>query len=168
MNMTYIFNQLEANISVFKELLKVPADIITYRNHTDKWNILEILCHLYDEEREDFRARLKHVLTTPKDPLPSIDPQAWVLSRNYAAKNFKEVLEKFLFERRESVKWLKSLNNPPLDNYYDHPKLGPLSGKLFLSNWLAHDYLHFRQIIKLKFDFLKQTSGQNTSYAGSW
>ena len=39
---------------------------------------------------------------------------------------------------------------------------------MMLTNWLAHDYLHIRQIIKLKFDFLKDQSDEHLSYAGEW
>ena len=169
MNSDYIIDSLEQNIIVFHDLLKnVPDEIIRWKPSEEKWNLLEIVCHLYDEERDDFRIRLKHVLETPDKPLPSIDPTGWVLSRKYASKNFLETLTDFEYERKISVAWLRSLQHPSWDNFYAHPKLGHLSAKLFLSNWLAHDYLHFRQITKLKFDYLAQTSGEGLGYAGSW
>jgi hypothetical protein len=43
-----------------------------------------------------------------------------------------------------------------------------MTAMLFLSNWLAHDYLHIRQIIKLKFDYLEKMTGEGLSYAGDW
>ena len=42
----------------------------------------------------------------------------------------------------------------------------PLS--CFSPNWLAHDYLHIRQIIRLKFAYLQQLSKEDLSYAGNW
>jgi hypothetical protein len=39
---------------------------------------------------------------------------------------------------------------------------------MFLHNWLAHDYLHIRQIIRIKYDYLKKTSGEILLYAGEW
>jgi len=139
-----------------------------WKTSPDKWCLLEIICHLYDEEREDFRARLKHVLNTPAEPLPPINPVGWVKERNYIDNNFTETFDKFLEERHKSVLWLESLNNPNWDNTYIHPKFGEMTAKMFLSNWLTHDYLHIRQIVKLKFDCLKKLSDEKLNYAGDW
>lgn len=66
MNASYIISQLESNIGLFREIFtNVSEDLIQWRNEPGKWNLLEIVCHFYDEEREDFRARLKHVLENP-------------------------------------------------------------------------------------------------------
>ncbi len=43
-----------------------------------------------------------------------------------------------------------------------------MTAKMFLSNWLAHDYLHIRQITKLKYDYLKQLTNEDLNYAGNW
>jgi hypothetical protein len=78
------------------------------------------------------------------------------------------VLNKFITERGQSINWLKSLENPNWNNAFEHNKLGSLNAKYFLNNWLAHDYLHIRQILKLKFDYLEYQSGENLDYAGKW
>jgi hypothetical protein len=43
-----------------------------------------------------------------------------------------------------------------------------MSARLFLHNWLAHDYLHIRQINRLKFAYLKAHSDISLDYAGAW
>jgi hypothetical protein len=78
------------------------------------------------------------------------------------------MLEKFIKERESSLIWLKSLKNAIWDHSFEHPKLGTMSAKYFLNNWLAHDYLHIRQIIKLKFDYLDDRFKENLNYAGIW
>jgi hypothetical protein len=169
MNSDYIISQLKANQSVFREIFStIPEDLIYWKSSPEKWNLLEIVCHLYDEEREDFRARLNHVLTDPSRPLPKIDPVDWVISRKYADRNFNEEVINFLSERQSSVEWLLSLKNPAYDNAFIHSRFGPLSGKLFLSNWLAHDYLHIRQVLKIKYDYFKSVSNEKLDYAGQW
>jgi hypothetical protein len=164
-----IINGLSENRNVFKELLShLQEDVYLWKSSSDKWCLLEIVCHLYDEEREDFRARTKHVLVTPNEPLPSIDPPGWVKTRNYIEQNYIDKLNDFLAEREQSIKWLQSLDNPKWDNAYQHPKFGDMTAKMFLSNWLAHDSLHIRQIAKLKFDYLQQLTKEDLGYAGSW
>lgn len=169
MNYTKIINGLSENQTVFKSLLiDLTEETYVWKPNPEKWCVLEIVCHLYDEEREDFRARVKHTLETPTGPLPPIDPQGWVKTRNYMQQNYSDTLNDFLKEREQSIKWLQGLQNPKWDNAYEHPKFGKMTAKMFLSNWLAHDYLHMRQIIKLKFDYLKQLTGEDLSYAGNW
>ncbi len=164
-----IINELLRDKDIFKNHLSgLTKDEYLRKPREDKWSLLEIVCHLYDEEREDFRARTKHVLENPNDPLPAIDPPGWVHERKYMQQNYDEKLNKFLEEREQSVKWLQSITNPKWDNVYIHPKFGEMTAKMFLCNWLAHDYLHFRQILFLKFDYLKFITNENLNYAGKW
>lgn len=164
-----IIQELKRNRDVFHVLLKgIPKEEFLWKPQSDKWSLLEIICHLYDEEREDFRARTRHVLENSTDPLPSINPAEWVQERKYIQQDYTESLNKFLNEREQSVEWLQSLISPQWDNYFNHQKFGKMTAKMFLSNWLAHDYLHIRQIVKLKFDYLKQKTDETLAYAGSW
>ena len=132
MEFNRITNELLKNKDVFKSLLtNLSEDEFLWAQSSDKWCLLEIVCHLYDEEREDFRARTKHVLETPEKPLPPIDPQAWVKERNYRKQNYSEILNMFLSEREKSIKWLCSLKEPKWENAYQHPKFGAMTAKMF-------------------------------------
>lgn len=169
MNRASIIHNLSENLVIFGQLFSgVPEGDVRWKPSPEKWCLLEVLCHLVDEEREDFRARLRHVLFTPDAPLPPIDPQGWVHERKYISRDYNDMLELFLEERRASVAWLHSLENPQWTNAYNHPRFGPLSADLFLANWLAHDYLHFRQVLGLKHAQLGLHSGQDLNYAGTW
>jgi len=169
MDTNYIISELEKNKFVFSELLKnLELDLIDWRPIPEKWCLLEIICHLYDEEREDFRARLTNTLDNPGQELNPIDPVGWVTSRKYMEQDFNTKLEEFIKERDNSINFLQQLKEPKWNNFYKHPKFGNLSAKMFFTNWLAHDYLHIRQIIKLKFDYLCFTTDEKLNYAGEW
>ena len=159
-----IICELERNIKVFKALLSESTEeVILWKQSVEKWCLLEIVCHLYDEEKEDFRARVKHILENPELPLKPINPVGWVSERKYLQQNYVEILGKFLSERKQSVAWLKNLNHVNWSNVHKHPKLGDLSAKMIFANWLAHDYLHIRQIIRLKYDYMKSVTNENLS-----
>ena len=161
--------ELHNNLDVFRQLLEnVTAPDIYWSQGPEKWCLLEIVCHLHDEEIDDFRTRVRCVLEDPAKPPPSFNPLAWVKNRNYRGQNYHDMLTRFLNERKYSIQWLRSLKMPKWENTYQHPKLGPMSAGLFLTNWLAHDFLHIRQITRLKYDYLKTTSGINLDYAGKW
>ena len=169
MDYDQIIKGLLANKEVFHQLLAgLKDDVILWKPQPEKWCLLEIVCHLYDEEREDFRVRTRQVLETPALKLPAIDPQGWVEGRKYMQQNYQVRLNEFLEEIKRSVKWLQSVSEPKWDNAYEHPKFGKMTASMFLSNWLAHDYLHIRQIVKLKFEHLQHMTGEDLSYAGGW
>ena len=165
----FIINEFTKNKEVFKQLLSgIPKEEYLWRPSPEKWCLLEIVCHLYDEERDDFRTRVRLTLENPEQELPQFDTEEWVTSRNYLQQDYNLMLEKFLEERKQSIEWLKSLSSPDWKNTYNHPKFGAVSSGMFLSSWLAHDYLHFRQIVALKYNYLKFLTGESLEYAGRW
>lgn len=172
MNLHTYLQQFSQNTVAFVALFSgTSEDEYLWRPAPGKWCLLEILCHLTDEEREDFRARVRHVLETPDQPMPPIDPQGWVKDRKYMAQNFEDMLNQFARERKKSAQALQEL--PPLselvwDHTCQHPKLGAMRAKMLLANWLAHDHLLLRQIVQLKYERLKSRSGESLAYAGEW
>jgi DinB superfamily len=167
--MDFVIEQLQQNKTVFYNLLKdVNENMFLWKQTPEKWCLLEIVCHLFDEELEDFRFRTKWVLEKPNEVPPPFNPINWVKERNYIEQDYNQVLKNFIEEKEQSIKWLQSLESPNWENSFKHSKLGTLTAKYFLTNWLAHDYLHLRQIIKLKFDYLEQQSNENLDYAGIW
>lgn len=167
--MNFVIAQLEKNKTVFQNLLKVEnEELIVWKQAPEKWCLLEIACHLLDEEIYDFRFRTQWVLDKPNQTPPPIDPIDWVTKHNYINQDYLTMANKLLDEREKSITWLRSLKNPKWNLSYKHSKLGTLTAKHFLTNWLAHDYLHMKQILKLKYDYVKYKSDENLDYAGIW
>lgn len=164
-----IIHHLETNRLVFKYLLEGKDHTeYTWRPRSGAWTLLEIVCHLYDEEREDFRTRVKNTLETPQIQPPAIDPPGWVKSRKYAAQSYDEKLATFMAERKKSIRWLKSLENPKWKNIYQHKYEGPMTACDLLANWLAHDYHHIRQINRNCYEYLRHAGKTRLTYAGNW
>lgn len=169
MDHNHIIENLNANSDIFLALLKDKnQEEYEWKPNANKWSLLEVVCHLYDEEREDFRARVMSILENPDLPLAGFDPFAWVKDRKYMEKDYKSMVSNFLEERTKSINWLRSLKNPSWKNVYKHPELDPLSAEHFLANWLAHDILHIRQILKIQYNYLKYKTKKDLNYAGIW
>ena len=169
MDHKHIIRKLYDNQHVFKSLLSNRSpDEVKWKPDQEQWCMLEVVCHLIDEEKEDFRTRVKYVLRDPNEPLPMFDPLTWVKERKYIEQDFETKVEEFLQERKTSINWLKSLKNPGWQNTYQHPKLGPMSAELFLVNWLAHDHIHLRQLNRLSYQFLQSQTLIDLSYAGNF
>jgi hypothetical protein len=132
------------------------------------WSILEVVRHLGDEEVEDFRMRLELTLRDPTAEWPKIDPEGAAIERKYNEADFAEAVQRFVEERRKSVAWLKSLDNPDFSKTYKHPKRDCPAGVL-LASWAAHDHLHLKQIAKRMFQLAARDGGEyTTEYAGTW
>ncbi len=165
----FVISELKRNKKLFKDLLRgLPEEMYSWKPSPQQWSLLEIVCHLFDEEREDFRARVQQVLRAPELPLPAIDPTDWVISRQYLDQDFDAKLKAFLEEREQSVNWLHELEDPIWEKTVEHDTMGPVQAKMFFINWLAHDYLHLRQITKVKYEYLKQSTQESLAYAGDW
>lgn len=169
MNHQIIINRLAGNKEVIAALLQnIPDELTKWRPDEKKWSLLEIINHLYDEEREDFRCRLDLTLGDPSVEWPSIDPANWLTERNYVDRDLTESVDAFFNERKKSIEWLNSLEAPNWKSTYQHKLLGPMSAENILANWLAHDLLHIKQITTVHWKFLSNLSESNLSYAGNW
>ncbi|HCR70164.1 MAG TPA: DinB family protein [Anaerolineae bacterium] len=133
-----------------------------------KWSILEVTCHLYDEEREDFREHLDFILHRQHEEWHPIAPTAWVKLRKYNQQNFNSMKKKFFKEREKSLAWLKSIKNSDWNTKYKS-KWGTMTAGDMLSAWVAHDNLHIRQLVELRrFRIEKVTKPYKIRYAGEW
>ena len=167
-------NRLIQSLQSFGESL--PALIIGISDDDSKWkppsgnwSVLEIVCHLIDEEIEDFRHRLEMTLRDPSENWPAIDPPAWAIERNYNEQVLAEKVEMFVSERKKSVDWLKSLADPDWNCTYNHDHFGPMKAGDLLAAWSAHDFLHSRQIAKRRYEMVcRDASEYKADYAGGW
>ena len=90
----------------------VTPDEARRRPSPEAWSLLEVVCHLEDEECLDFRPRLDSVLHRPGEPWAPIDPAGWVTARRYNERDLGEALRGFLAERERSLAWLDTLAAP--------------------------------------------------------
>ncbi len=134
----------------------------------EEWSILEVICHLYDEEREDFRTRVDLSLHKPDADWPPINPVGWVTERGYNRREPAASLEAFLGERRKSLEWLRSLQNPNWETTHTNPR-GLMRAGDVLAAWVAHDHLHIRQLNELHWQYLSlDVAPVSLEYAGGW
>jgi DinB superfamily len=164
-----IIERMRANAGAIAELARDVSDAqACWKPSADAWSLLEVVNHLYDEEREDFRTRVDYMLHRPGEQAPPIDPQGWVTARAYNQRDPRESLDAFLRERAASLEWLGGLPNPNWDAAYQAP-WGVLRAGDLLSSWLAHDHLHLRQLNELHYAYLAlHAAPYSIEYAGDW
>jgi DinB superfamily len=149
-------------------LLGVTQEKSSIKPDQESWSILEVVCHLYDEEREDFHEHLDFILHRQNEEWHQIDPQSWVTEREYIEQNFIESQKKFFAERTKSLEWLKGLADAEWETTYSSQFGSMKAGDMFAS-WIAHDNLHIRQLVELRRKHIEEiTKPYDIQYAGDW
>ena len=166
----HVTRHLAVDADLFRRLLESVSDQqARWKPLPDEWSLLEVTCHLADEERDDFRDRLQRTLRRPDEPWPSIDPPGWAVERRYNEREPAAALEDFLREREASLAWLRGLEDVDPDASHEHPRMGPLTARELLASWVAHDLIHVRQMTRLHRQWLERLAGPGSlAYAGPW
>jgi hypothetical protein len=163
------YQELRYSTEMIRALLAgVEPEAARARPNPESWSILEVVCHLYDEEREDFREHLDFILHRQHESWHSFDTEEWVTERNYNEQDFAEMRAKFFAEREKSFVWLHGLQNPDWEKTFTTKYRTISAGEMFAC-WVAHDNLHLRQLVKLRRMRLEAlTKPYKLDYAGTW
>ncbi len=177
MQFDFLYRELKNSTEMIRALLSgVTPEEASLKPNADTWSVLEVLCHLCDEEREDFREHLDFIVSTSlnagihrqNEEWHQIDPEHWVTERQYNRQGFAAKWSEFFAEREKSLEWLKGLENTNWEITYTSP-FGSLKAGDMLSSWIAHDNLHIRQLVELRRTRIENiTKPYKIGYAGDW
>lgn len=169
MQFTTLYQELTLSTEMIRSLLAgVDQEQAQLKPSKGIWSILEVTCHLYDEEREDFREHLDFILHLQHEEWHPIAPQAWVKLRKYNEQDFGKMKAKFFRERKKSLTWLKGLKNADWNTTYKS-KFGSMRAGDMFASWVAHDNLHIRQLVELKrWHIERMSKPYKVRYAGDW
>ena len=110
-----------------------------------EWAPVEIVCHLRDEEVEDFGERVSVILAGGARFAP-IEPERWAADRRYLDDDGPAALAAFRTRRVTSLVSLGDIEPARLTGVAERPSGGQLSGLDLLAAWVAHDRLHLAQL----------------------
>jgi hypothetical protein len=169
MEFEILYQELQNSTEMIRALLSgITQGDAQIRPDPESWSILEVVCHLYDEEREDFREHLDFILHRQNEEWHQIDPQKWVIERKYNEQDFVEMQEKYFAERKKSLVWLWEISSADWDSLYTSQYGSTTAGEM-LACWIAHDNLHIRQLVELRRARIESiTTPYNLEYAGDW
>lgn len=169
MEFNTLYQELQNSTEMIRALLLgITQDEAIIKPNPESWSILEVVCHLHDEEREDFREHVDFILHRQQEEWHRIDPQSWVMERKYNEQTFTAMQEKFFAERKQSLDWLTEMSNSDWETTYTS-RYGTTSAGEMLACWIAHDNLHIRQLVELRRNRIESiTKPSNLEYAGDW
>ena len=155
-------------------LLGCSDEDARWRPSDADWSIVEVVCHLVDEDLDDFGTRLRLVLESPETDWPRIDPEAAAVDRGYRSRGLDEVVRELGAVRRAKLEWLRTSLDADFTQAATHPRLQDPPHRLvragdLLASWCAHDALHLRQIAKRLHQLTDHRAGDfDVGYAGTW
>ncbi len=164
-----IITQLAADAQAIRALVgAVSDDQAQWKPAPDTWSMQQVMEHVYNEERIDFRKHLKEMFSDPPQPWGS-GPESWV-----GVASCRQALVGFLAEREASLAWLRSLESPDWE-IESRASFGPGNDVIVLRagdvlvSWVDHDFLHLRQMNELNHAWNeKQAAPYSVRYAGGW
>ena len=86
----------------------MPDALLSRRPDRMNWSAKEIVCHVPDTE-ESFMTRFEAIMTMDEPAFLPVEPERWVLDRQYLRNDTAEALETFRARRDESLKFLRGL-----------------------------------------------------------
>ena len=165
-----IIRQLTDNAEAIRALVQTfSSEHAQWKPDPETWSLKEVMEHVYNEELLDFRKHLKEMLNDPPQPWGKFRREDYV-----PVEDYHQALVGFLTERKASVVWLMALESPDWDAS-SKVSFGPARDeRVFTAGdvlvlWVAHDFLHMRQMIELLYSWNeKQASHYSIQYAGGW
>jgi len=162
-NLQEMIHQLAANAEAIRALAQTFSDEqAQWKPDADNWSMHEVMAHLYNEERMDFRVHLMWFFGE------SSQRPGYV-----SVESSRQALEGFLAERQASIAWLSVLEAPDW-NVTTLLHFGPnetvtVCAEDMLDSWVEHDILHMRQLVELMHGCnVQQASPYAVKYAGGW
>jgi hypothetical protein len=129
------------------------------------WTIREILVHLINGEKTDWIPRARHILEFgASKPFPTFDrTTSFAEGRELPIDS---LLAEFTDARRESVDALKSLRltTDDLAREGRHAELGRVTLGQHLATWVAHDFTHLSQIVRVMASQYRDAVGPWAAY----
>jgi hypothetical protein len=165
-----IIRQLTVNAEAIRAMLQsITPEQVQWKPNPETWCIQQVMEHVYNEERIDFRKHLKEMFSNPQLSWESYHHDEFI-----PVESCRQALDAFLLERKDSIARLNSLQSPDWNITAQAP-FGPgsevitLSAGDVLTSWVEHDYLHMRQMIELLHAWNeKQASPYSVQYGGGW
>lgn len=142
---------LERTPAVLRSLLDgVPDEWARGNEGAGTWTVREVLAHLIHAENADWIPRVHHLMEWGiRKPFPPFDRTFGFAERRETP--VRDLLEEFAAGRRQSVASLIALHltSADLAREGSHPEFGRVTLAQHLATWVAHDFTHISQIVRV-------------------
>jgi hypothetical protein len=114
---------------------------------TGEWCVNEVIGHMIESERRGFYGRIRRTLEQDHPFEEAWDQIAVARERKDCERMVMSLFMEFMGLRHQSVEMVKALRGDQLDRACTHSKVGELTVRGLLQEWVHHDRNHTKQIL---------------------
>lgn len=138
---------IEASGELVAAELEALGDEASFHPAPGEWCALECAGHIIEAERRGFAGRIRSFLDADGPETQAWDQEAVQRERRDCEKRPQDLARELRAVRKESVALVRSLTGAQLLRWGTHPKVGRLTVRDLLHEWVHHDRNHARQLM---------------------
>jgi uncharacterized damage-inducible protein DinB len=135
------------NPTTLRTLIRdLPEEVIKKQGSgSEKWSILEIVCHLRDTEERAF-GRVRRIVDEDRPWMDGYDPDTVAIESDYQSQSLEDALAAFEKTRQEQIEYLRNLDDEGWQSAGVHEEVGEITVQDLTAHMAAHDCVHLAQI----------------------
>jgi hypothetical protein len=118
-----------------------------WRPAPGEWSANEALGHIIEADRRGFGGRIRRILAVDGVEEHGWDQLAVAAERRDHEKTVETILAEFTTGRTAGLDLVESLGEADLDRFANHDRVGRVTVRNLLHEWVFHDRNHVRQIL---------------------
>jgi hypothetical protein len=139
---------LQSNAAQIRaEMEALPDAALAWHPEDGEWCVKEVVGHIIEAERRGFAGRIRTLLEEASPRFAGWDQEAVAAARGDCKRSPGEVLDEYLAQRESSVQLVAGLTEEQLDRSGEHERVGRLSIRDLMHEWIHHDRNHLRQLL---------------------
>jgi len=139
---------LEATCALVESELTALGDDSAWHFDSHEWCANQVIGHIVEAEKRGFTGRIREILSG-KARTAAWDQAAVAKERNDCARLGQSLWMEFMGVRNDSITLVRSLKTSDLSKGIEHPKVGRLTIRDLLHEWIHHDRNHTRQLLQI-------------------
>ena len=133
--------------AVRAEMEALPEAALRWHPAAGEWCVKEVLGHIVEAEHRGFAGRIRIILEADGPALAGWDQEQVAAERRDCERDTADLLREYLHQREASVGLVAGLQAEQLDRGGEHERVGWLSIRDLLHEWIHHDRNHLRQLL---------------------
>jgi len=157
---------LAASSALIESEFKALGDDAGWHPAPGEWCARAVVGHLIEAEKRGFAGRIRIILAEDHPKLQAWDQVGVEKQRNDCARLTDSVWMEFMGLRHDSVTLVRSLRSADLDRAGVHPKVGELTVRWLLHEWVSHDRNHTKQMLSIAQERVWPHMGNSQKFKG--
>lgn len=139
---------LESTCALIEAELNALGTDSSWHFDPKEWCANEVVGHLIESEKRGFAGRIREIQDGRKQT-SAWDQEQVAKERADCGRMAQSLWMEFMGLRNDSIRLVRSLDRAELGKGIEHPKVGTLTIRDLLHEWIHHDRNHTRQLLEI-------------------